>query len=230
MTMINNEQNPQLEALIERVVCGDLAIDSAEIKAAIAGNPDFQIRLDEMLDLQMLLANDSGEMNAVLAEVVGHAQPQQTAAILPGPWYKRHLASLVAAAAVIMIVIAVPFGDDNQSVQLPGQGQSLGNSPSTDFLDEIPTPLPQGASSSFEVFRYLHEPVAIGQRLQIRIWAAGSSLDSLPVLELPIFEGFECTLTPSQVAMLPNAIQWRVDVWGLGGDALGRSKVFLATR
>ncbi len=213
--------NKRDEEMLEGIVCGAVDARAPEVRARLNGDPALRAQLDELLDLQKLLGDDSKGMREIL-EAGGEAPVLRH---VPGGVSRmRRLVTVLAGVAALLLVVFLPQFMGGDGDPLPGRGQMLGGQRA-----EVSAVLPTGAGSSFEVFEYSSKFSDDEVLSKIRIWAFGADEDAEP-LHKESFAGTRWTPSPELSSSLPDQIRWELSIFDLSDKPIDRFSVDFAAR
>ena len=206
------------EALLQRVLVGELSVDDPLVEARSREDPEFRRTLQGSLGTQRLLELDARDEREALEE---------SAASVDRPAPQRGFRNgwplaLVAAALVATLVISLWVG----------RGSARDRSgPAPVMLGQrvVPANLsPSGPEASFSAFSF-EARMPAGSYGVLRVWVVDAPATGNPVLEKR-FGGTTCSLSDDEVQLLPDEIRWEIRLFDVEGAPIGFAEVVSASR
>jgi len=187
------------QELLQRVVAGDCPADAPEVQAAMARDPDFALRLRELLAVQRALDatdDDAATVERAATAVIPASDRARIAATFAPPLHRRWPWLLAVAAALVLVAMATWRRD-------PG----------------VPAPADLGPSTAYTVRRVddrllVDELPALGpgQRYRVQLRCDGEIVAAISAMAAPI------ELPPAWTTAIAKAATARLEIFH--GDAL----------
>ena len=202
-----------------RVVAGELASSSAEVREQAERDPALREALGDADGLRGALARAGEDQAAVMREALGQvtdADRELVRAFLreragaPGPrarGFRSLRLALAAAAVVAALVWLIPWGDRAGGVTGPLAEPIEGRA------------FPVGAVTAVDHFR-LPEALPIGGSARVSVYDRSASEDAPPVLASPRLTSDRWDLSEDERAALPRRMRWTCELWDGTGEPL----------
>jgi hypothetical protein len=214
--------------LVADVLAGELAEDSPEFREAVLADPMLQIELDEMRALTAMMDGEAA------AEREARTMPMLELVEKPassGPKFGGRFAGVAAAAALLIAIFAMQglFGGNDPTANT-GNLQTL-SAGDLDFTQVSP----MGPDASYGTFTATGAIPSIAS-IELWIWEDSEDADEPIILPHPITaeeltpEGFAWSPSPEILGGLPARIRWQIRLIGFGGNSIGDSTMFFASR